>query len=98
MARRKLILRLMIRVPLLRIRGCVLSCMVLWMVVGSVGIVVYRGMSLGRYMVVVVLPSALVHRHGRRDMRARHHGQRSRAMLPSQSAPVGDQATKLRGN
>ena len=67
-------------VPLLhhlrRIRRRVRSSIVLRMVVLGVGIVMDRRVSLRRDMVLVVvltLPAALVHRHGRWDVGAGHH-------------------------
>jgi hypothetical protein len=70
------------------------------MVLG-VGIVrmVYRRVRLRRDVVLVMvltLPSSLMHGHGRRDVRAWHHGQ-PLLRLPSQSALARDQATNCEG-
>jgi hypothetical protein len=70
---------------------------VLGMMVLGVGIVMDRRVRLRRDMVlvmVITLPAALVHRHGRWDMGAGHHCPAG-AVVPSQSAPAREPATKL---
>jgi hypothetical protein len=86
----RLRLRMMVGVPLRRhlLHGIAVGRPVmLRVVVLRIGIVVHRRVCLRRHVVVVlvVLPAALVHRAGRRAMRARHHGQLAARMLPSQS-------------
>ena len=67
---------------------------VLRVMVLRIGIMVHGRVCLRRDVVVVLmlLPPSLVHRAGRRAMRARHHGQLATRMLPSQS--VAGRGTK----
>lgn len=93
-------LSLMVRVPLrhlLHVLGIVRMAVVLGVAIVHVGVVVDRRVRLRRDVVVVlvILPPSLVHRTGRRTMRAWHHGQQA-AMLPLQSvAGRRDQASNV---
>lgn len=69
---------------------------VLWMVVGGVGIVVHRRMGLrGHVVLMVLLAPARVVRPGRRDVRARHHGGRCDVAF-TESAPAGTKHQPVR--